>query len=150
MELTVQDERDMTLMGRKDYTVRAHYEGATPPRAKLRDALAKQVKAKDDLVILRRIRPVFGDSASVIEASVYADQDSLEKYEPTYIRARHEKEAPAEEPAAESEKSEESPEESAEKSEEPAESEDEESKDDEEPEEKSAEDEKPEEKGEDA
>jgi ribosomal protein S24E len=106
MDIAVKNETRMELIGRTDYTVRIAHEGATKGRAKLRDAIAKQLKGRKELTIIRRIRPAFGSSSSVLEVSVYDSQESLDRFEPEYVKKRHEKGAPAEEAPASEEKGE--------------------------------------------
>lgn len=106
MKVEIQNEQEQKLLSRKDYTLRVAHEGATPGRDKLAGALAKNLNTKKELVVIRRIGPVFGSTASIVDASVYNDADSINKYEQAWVVKRHEKasakeEAPAEAPAPE-------------------------------------------------
>jgi len=93
MELSIVKEQDLPLLGRRDVVARVAFQGATPGRAKLRAALAKQFSTKDDLIMVRRIGTVFGDQVSLVEASVYRDDASLVAFEQAHIRKRHGAEA---------------------------------------------------------
>lgn len=100
MELTIQAEEKKDVLGRTDYSVRVFHEGATPSRSKVADALAKELKAKPGLLVIRRIGGVFGQSASMVEASVYKDGENLKRFEPAYMEKRQASEEKPEENAA--------------------------------------------------
>ncbi len=101
MDFKIQNEKEMRLLKRKDYTARVFHDGPTPSRDKIVDALAKQLRAKRELLVVRKIGAEFGSPSSVVEASVYADEESLGRFEPEYMRKRHGKEAPKDGAASE-------------------------------------------------
>jgi len=111
MEVDVQNEVKQPLLHRTDYTIRVFSKGKTPTRQKVRDEIAKKLGAKPDVVVVRRIRPSFGDAASIVDVSLYANAEDLTAYEPLYMRKRHEKkaaeDAAPEEPAEKAPKEEE-------------------------------------------
>ncbi len=104
MESKVLDTRERPLMRRTDYTVRVFVKGVTPSRQHLVKRLARELKATEELLVIRRIRPVFGEPASIVEASLYENKEARARYESPYVERRHEgepKEAPAAAPAGE-------------------------------------------------
>lgn len=87
--MTIQKEEAMNALKRKDYTVRVFHEGATPSRQQLRSSLAHHLKAKQELLVVRQISPVFGSSASVVRVSVYDDEAAMQQFESAHIVKRH-------------------------------------------------------------
>jgi ribosomal protein S24E len=89
MEVSVQHKEEKPLLHRTDYRVRVAYEGATPQRQAVRDALAHNLKAPVDHLIIRQMKTEFGKQAAIIQASVYKDAASLEQNEPAHQKKRH-------------------------------------------------------------
>jgi ribosomal protein S24E len=146
MKISISSENENPLMNRKVIKGEILFDAATPRRYDIKLALAKETKTSNDLLILRRVRNVFGEKKLLFEAQIYKSQKDLDKVSRVLVKknAKPElKEKPAEEAKpeekpAEEAKPEEKPAEEAKPEEKPAE----EAK----PEEKPAEEAKPEEK----
>lgn len=89
MEVTVQHKEEKPLLHRTDYKARVAYEGATPQRQALRDAVANALKAPADHVVIRQVITEFGNQAAIVQASVYKDAKTLSEMEPQYMKKRH-------------------------------------------------------------
>ena len=108
MELQIKKQRETPLLSRNRVTLMMEYEGATPSRLEFRKMVSKQLKAPEDLVIIKHIYTRFGQSKAKVIAHVYNDKKDMEKIEEEYLLKKHQKEkaegakeeAKAEQPAA--------------------------------------------------
>ena len=90
MELQIIQNTDNSLLGRQELQLRiAHDSAATPKRMEVRKEVAKQMKAKAELVIIDHLRNRYGRSETTGYAKVYADMPSLKSTETRPILARH-------------------------------------------------------------
>ena len=85
MELTQLTTTTNTVLKRTDATFRVAYEGATPSRLALVDAIAKKHKG---LVIIRHVYTRAGEQAAVVHASVYADEKVAHSVEQVKLLAK--------------------------------------------------------------
>ena len=90
MELQIIQNTDNSLLGRQELQLRiAHDSAATPKRMEVRKEVAKQMKAKAELVIIDHLRNRYGRSETTGYAKVYADMPTLKATETRPILARH-------------------------------------------------------------
>ena len=90
MELQIIQNTDNSLLERQELQLRiAHDSAATPKRMEVRKEVAKQMKAKAELVIIDHLRNRYGRSETTGYAKVYADMPSLKATETRPILARH-------------------------------------------------------------
>ena len=112
MELQIVKNTDNKLVGRQELELQIiHTASATPKRMEVRKEVAKQMKAKTELVIIDHLKNRYGRQETIGYAKVYADMGSLTATETRPILARHgltagsadagKPAAAAEEPAAE-------------------------------------------------
>jgi len=108
MVVNIDSTEDQKLLGRKLVKGSASFDGATPKRLELRKQIAKELKAKDEQVFVRRIYTDYGKQSARIEATVYDKPEDAKALETKGLLKRHEKqpkkeapkkEAPAEKPA---------------------------------------------------
>jgi ribosomal protein S24E len=106
MEMKLIKEKDVPLLGRKRINLYAKFVGkSTPTKIKLRQDVAKLVKSKPELVVIRHIYQKFGAGEAKIIAHVYNDATRLKQFEGE--KALLKAEAPkAEAPKAEAPKAE--------------------------------------------
>lgn len=98
MELTQLTTATNAVLKRTDITLRAAYQGATPSRHTIVDALAKKHKG---LVVVRHVYSRAGEQAAVIHASVYTDEKVATTVEQAKLLAKQHPAPAAAEPAAE-------------------------------------------------
>lgn len=149
MKLEVEIRKKNPLMNREEVWVRFDHEGkATPPRKDILKDIAKQLKAKDDCIIIDKIFSTSGKAVSRAKVFVYKKKDDIPKAKLEKMQRRMEKKekkaaeaapAPAEGEAkkAEEKKEEAKPEEKAAEVEAPKEEKAEEEKEEGKPKEKS-------------
>ncbi|MBW2990379.1 hypothetical protein KY348_01600 [Candidatus Woesearchaeota archaeon] len=94
------DEKN-ALFKRREIKARLGYEDKTPSRLEIRKELAKKLNTKEELVVVKRIKPDYGTTVAKLEINIYEDENSLKESEPEYMVNRHsaekkeKKEAPA-------------------------------------------------------
>src|SRR3989344_8628947 len=91
MELQIKKQRETPLLSRNRVTLMMEYEGATPSRLEFRKMVSKQLKAPEDLVIIKHIYTRFGQSKAKVIAHVYNDKKDMEKIEEEYLLKKHQK-----------------------------------------------------------
>jgi len=112
MEFTILTETENKPLARKEVRARLLFDGPIPSRKKVRQALTKTLSAQENLIIIRKIQPKFGEMSALINVHVYSDQKVLDKVLTASMKKRHETakkeeakeekpEAPKEEPKVE-------------------------------------------------
>lgn len=115
MDIEIQSKEAKPLLRRTDVKARIAFQGATPAKKMVVDAVAKAAGAKHDLVIVHRIDTQFGSQSAQVLARIYDDKKSLETLEQKATLRKHgmlaeeKKEGQPEEKAAEGAKKEEKP-----------------------------------------
>ncbi len=90
MELQIVKNTDNKLVGRQELELQIiHTASATPKRMEVRKEVAKQMKAKTELVIIDHLKNRYGRQETIGYAKVYADMGSLTATETHPILARH-------------------------------------------------------------
>lgn len=95
MTLKILTEENNKLIGRKEVRARVTYAGGSTPN---RDAIKSEFKGKN--VVIRKIKPEFGDTSAIVEAIIYESKEIMEKIEAEHIKKKNE-EKPKEEASAE-------------------------------------------------
>ena len=106
MNVNVISTTDNKLLDRKEINAEITFEGATPKRAELKQAIGGKIGANPDLLVLRRVSSKFGSKSVLIAIHVYAKKESMMSIEPKHILIRDgfmqkqkKKAAPAAKPA---------------------------------------------------
>lgn len=125
MKIEIISKKENALFKRTEIEFKILDSPVTPSRTEVKNLLLASTKAKEELLIIKKINSFFGREMSTGTAYIYSDKKDLEKIEQKYIvkrntaklkEAEKEESAPAE-PAAEAPASEEAVEESEEESE---------------------------------
>ncbi|MBN1646164.1 hypothetical protein JW868_03955 [Candidatus Woesearchaeota archaeon] len=85
MELTLSEKVENAELKRTDIKAKVVFQGVTPMRWKVKEAIAKELKAKPELTIVKSIDTGFGHQSATVEASVYSDQKTMEAIEPKWM-----------------------------------------------------------------
>ncbi len=116
MEVRVDYEYGVPLLSRKEVRGYVTFEGKTPSVQEFRDELSKKIKAKKELLVVRKIKPKFGGLDASFLAYVYDDEKAMKTLEKksslkkNFEEKKKKEEAPAEEKKEEmAEKKEEAP-----------------------------------------
>ena len=93
MEIKVTDEKDNPLLERKELDIQVVYEGATPKREEIKNALIAMLNSNKELLILDSLKVKFGAQELTAEARIYKKKEKVLEVEPKYIIARNSPEA---------------------------------------------------------
>lgn len=109
MEVEVISSTDNKLFDRKEVKAFVRFDGATPNRKDIRQAVATKLGLNPDMTVLNNVENAFGEKEIKVVAHSYNKMEKLMEVEPEYIRKRDgigiekekpkEGEAPAEKPA---------------------------------------------------
>ncbi len=76
------------LLERKEIEAEVSFDGPTPKRAEIKDAVCQKVAANPELVVLRKVSSSFGRKSVRVVAYAYSAKEKLDATEPIYIRVR--------------------------------------------------------------
>jgi ribosomal protein S24E len=96
MDLDITKERDMPLLSCKRYTMFIGFKGATPDRKKVRDELAKKVKADPELTVIKHIYTRYGVERAKVIANVYSKKEDMLRLEEKQLLSKHSDKKPEE------------------------------------------------------
>ncbi len=89
MEITISEKKELPLLKRTHIHARVFYQGVTPSRLEILDALSQQLKAKKELLIIDTIDTSFGDTVAHVTCRLYSDKQALERLERDNLQAKH-------------------------------------------------------------
>jgi small subunit ribosomal protein S24e len=76
------------LLERKEVEAEISFDGATPKRAQLKEAVCQKIGANPELVVLRRVSSSFGRRMVKVVAHAYTAKDKLMGTEPVHVKVR--------------------------------------------------------------
>lgn len=82
MELAVKNEKENSLLGRKEVTGTLAFSEKTPSNKEVAEALAKKFGVPSEQVAVKHIYGSFGGITGTFEAHVYTSKELLLKVEP--------------------------------------------------------------------
>lgn len=88
MNVNLISNTENKLLERKEIQAEVSFDGATPKRAELKEAVSHKVGANPELVVLRKVSSNFGRKTVLIIAHAYSKKDSLMSIEPVYVKVR--------------------------------------------------------------
>jgi small subunit ribosomal protein S24e len=89
MEIEIEGRHKNTFFHREEVNFEILNIKKTPSRAEVRKALAVQLGAGEELIVVDEINHEFGSTCVVGFAKRYDTIEDLKKTEPMYMRARH-------------------------------------------------------------
>jgi small subunit ribosomal protein S24e len=100
MEVKIVSTKKNSLLKRKevDFRVDQGLKGKTPTRLEVKKAIAAQLKMKEELVFIKKMKTMTGTNIAVGVANAYETLEQAKFIEPEYIRKRN---SPPEEPKEE-------------------------------------------------
>ncbi|HDN95505.1 MAG: 30S ribosomal protein S24e [Thermoplasmata archaeon] len=87
MEIEVEKRRENKLLEREEIECIVKYEGATPPRKKIKEEL-KNALGLSGYIVIHKIEPFFGMMQARVYAKVYPSEEIARKIEEDYILKR--------------------------------------------------------------
>jgi small subunit ribosomal protein S24e len=98
MNLSITNQIDNPLLERTELTFNVTHPGEKPPRKDVvRESIANQLNAKKSLVIIHRMKSIFGSQELEGEAKVYKKAERLMEIERKHIQKRNNIQAKKEE-----------------------------------------------------
>lgn len=88
MNVNVISKTDNAVLERKEIHAEISFDGPTPSRSDLRQAISSKVGANPDLLVLREVNNSFGRQSVKVVAHAYSNKEKLMEVEPEYIRKR--------------------------------------------------------------
>lgn len=77
MEINVQNKKNNPFFKRDELEVIIDYDAGTPNRNEIQQALAKEIMANKDLLVLSRIIPKYGIKQLKVKAHVYENKEAM-------------------------------------------------------------------------
>ena len=99
MDITVKTKTENKLLNRTEIEGTLSYNGPTPSNATITKELATHFKTEENLVLIKHIYTIFGQTKAEIQAYLYKDRPTLEKVEFIKKKPKKKAEAAAEAPA---------------------------------------------------
>ena len=90
MEIEVIERRENKLLEREEIKCIIKYDGATPTRKEVKEAI-KSGLGIGGYIVIQHIKPMFGIRQARVYAKVYPSENVARKIEPDYIFARESK-----------------------------------------------------------
>lgn len=87
--MKIEKEFTNPLLKRKEVVASLVCDGATITRAQAKEQLAKKIKAKEELIIVREIKSHFGKRDVEVYAYIYDSKEALEAITPKHLVARN-------------------------------------------------------------
>lgn len=97
MKIEIASRKEKPLLNRAELALDVTFQGATPSKADLRKSIAAAVKGAEELLVIRKVGTLFGASRAKVSALLYADADSLKRYEPAEKKPKEPKKEEAKE-----------------------------------------------------
>jgi|SRR3989339_1491063 len=88
MEIEIKNTSDNKLLGRREIEAKVSYNGPTPKRQEVLEAVSKKVGMNPDFAVLRQIVNEYGIQRIAVVVHAYQNKERLEKVEPAHLRSR--------------------------------------------------------------
>ncbi|MFN7990913.1 MAG: hypothetical protein U0R44_02015 [Candidatus Micrarchaeia archaeon] len=88
MNVNLISNTENKMLERKEIQAEVSFDGATPKRAELKEAVSHKVGANPELVVLRKVSSSFGRKSVKVLAHAYSKKEALMSTEPVYIKVR--------------------------------------------------------------
>ena len=82
MDITIATNKENPLLKRREVQGTISFTGPTPTYPQLQQALAAQLKTKEDVIAIKNIYTQFGAPKATFFANVYETAEQLKKVEP--------------------------------------------------------------------
>lgn len=89
MNLTISEKKENALLSRMEITARLQFEGVTPDRKSVQQEVAKQLKAKEPMVVVKQIATEFGAPFAKVTAYVYSNEAAMTRLERKNLLEKH-------------------------------------------------------------
>ncbi len=90
-DLEIIGRRKNPLLFREEITFKFRFQGPTPSRKEVKDAVVNFLGVEEDRVVIRKISQDYGMTEAKVLVMVYDSPEKVKEIEPKHIIARHEK-----------------------------------------------------------
>jgi|SRR3989344_3279701 len=97
LNLKILNEIQRKLLERKELEIEAIFDGPTPKKQDLLKEIVSLTKAKENLIVLKRINQIYGASKAKILVYIYGSEEAFKKTEPKEKKPKEKKEQPKQE-----------------------------------------------------
>jgi small subunit ribosomal protein S24e len=88
MNVNIVSTNENKLLDRKEVRAEITFDGPTPKRADLKQAIGGKIGANPEMMVLRKVESTFGKKSVDVTAHVYASKELIMKNEPLYVQVR--------------------------------------------------------------
>jgi len=81
-EIKITEKKESPLLSRTEVTAEVAYSGKVPKKEEFRSKLATALSAKENLLVLKKIRTKFGDKKAKISFYIYNNEKDMSDIEP--------------------------------------------------------------------
>lgn len=89
MEIVVESRKENKLLEREEINCLIKYDGSTPARKKIKEALKNQL-GMSGYIVIHRVEPFFGMKQAKVYAKIYPSEEVARRIENQYILRRGE------------------------------------------------------------
>lgn len=89
MNLKIINEKENILLSRKEITASINFDGKTPARKEVQKELAKKLKAKEPMTLIKKIDTEYGSTFAKVSAYVYSNEEVMNKLERKNLIEKH-------------------------------------------------------------
>lgn len=89
MDLQITTQKENPLLSRTEVSAKIQFEGATPSRKDVQQAVAKAVKAKEPMVVIKQVATDYGAPFATVTAFVYNDETAMTRLERKNLLEKH-------------------------------------------------------------
>lgn len=82
MQLKILDKKEQELLSRTDIKAHITFGKATPSNTEIKKALASELKADENLIIIKNIYTIYGKTEANVNAYAYKSKEEMQKVEP--------------------------------------------------------------------
>ncbi|MBN2052921.1 30S ribosomal protein S24e [Candidatus Woesearchaeota archaeon] len=89
MNIQIINDEKKQLLKKRTLTGKLGYEGKTPGRLELRKEIAHKLNAKEELVLVKQLKPDYGNQSAHFIIEIYDDAETMKQVEQNYMLLRH-------------------------------------------------------------
>jgi len=89
MKLTITSKKENVLLSRTEFQADLTFTKTTPARKEVVAEIAKQLKAKSEMVIVEEIKTAFGNTTAKVVGRVYTSKEVMNKIETKRMLEKH-------------------------------------------------------------
>lgn len=89
MELKIISQNENKSLFRTEVEASIVFEKTTPTRKDIQKEIAKKLKSKEDLTIIKTVKTAFGEAKATVFANVYTDENVLKTLERKNLIEKH-------------------------------------------------------------